>query len=252
MKPSFRFLPLLAASLLAVSCSSFLDLLTSDSAVKASANVVVETRPISGITTIDMSAIGRVLISQGEPESLTVRGADNLLPMIHVTVANDMLIIEMEKNFAVSGLNDSNTPTFTVVVKDLTDIRVSGAGVMELDGLSASRLRVTLNSGNKMALRNLALDDLRLDLLGIGGVLLTGTADTAKILFSGAGDLDAADLEIQTADIDFSGPGNAKLWVTELLTGVITGNAGNIEYYGEPEIKVRGSGSDKLKPLGSK
>jgi hypothetical protein len=251
MKPSFRLLPLLAASLLAVSCSTFLDILLGGSAVEASGNVITETREASGITGVDMRAIGRVVISQGDAESLTARGSDNILAMITTSVRGGTLVIEMEKNFAIKGLNDSTTPVFTIVVKDLSRIKSSGFGAVELDGLTASRLEATFSGAGKVALRNLVLEELLLDLGGVGDVTLSGSAVAAEIHFSGVGTLDAADLKIQTAAVYLSGPGKATLWVTEKLTGVISG-AGNVEYYGDPKTETGSTGAGSFKSLGGK
>ncbi|MGB7538238.1 MAG: head GIN domain-containing protein [Anaerolineales bacterium] len=251
MKSSFRFLPLLAASLLAVSCSTFLDILLGGNAVEASANVITETREASGISGVDMRAIGRVVISQGDAESLTARGSDNILAMITTSVRGGTLVIEMEKNFAIKGLNDSTTPVFTIVVKDLSRIKSSGFGELDLDGLTAPRLEATFSGAGKVALRNLALEELLLDLGGVGDVTLSGSAVAAEIHFSGVGTLDAADLKIQTAAVYLSGPGNATLWVTENLKGVISGS-GNVEYYGDPKTDTGSTGSGSFKALGGK
>ena len=80
---------------------------------------------------------------------------------------------------------------------------------------------------------------------------LEGKADFAEIDLTGAGDIDAADLKVQTADVSLTGLGSATIWVTETLTGTITG-AGSIEYYGDPQTDLENTGLGVFKSLGDK
>jgi hypothetical protein len=63
--------------------------------------------------------------------------------------------------------------------------------------------------------------------------------------------VNGADLKIQTANVTISGIGGATLWVTDQLTGNISG-AGNVSYYGNPQTNTNSSGIGKFESLGSK
>jgi hypothetical protein len=70
-------------------------------------------------------------------------------------------------------------------------------------------------------------------------------------LLSGAGALEAGNLKCTSADITISGLGGATVWVTDTLTGKISG-AGSVSYYGNPQTSFSTSGAGSFKSLGDK
>jgi len=251
MNTRIRMFSLLALSLLLTGCSGIFEFVRNGRTVRASDTVVSETREVSGFTAVEMRGIGKVILTQGETESLAVRGSDNVVPLVRSSVRGGVLVLELEPNVNVTGMDAANVLTFTVGVKDLAAVTVSGLGDVEMNGLTASRLTLTMSGAGKVAFTGLAVEDLHIGVNGMGDVTLSGEAATAAIDISGAGNVKAADCKIQTARITISGAGNATLWVTEKLTGDISG-AGNVEYYGNPQAETDASGLGVFKSLGGK
>lgn len=251
MKRNHRLLLLLVLSLPALGCGGFFDFAPPGRVVVASGKVVQETREVSGFDAVDMRGIGKLVIDQNGTESLEISGPENVLPLVKTSVRGGTLIIDLERYISVTGMHPANMLTFTVGVKDLSSLIISGLADAEMDGLTASKLRVTMSGSGRISLSGLDLDDLRLTLSGLGDSTFSGAASSAVIDISGAGNVDAADLEIQTADISVSGAGNASLWVTETLTGSISG-VGNVEYYGEPATRTHTSGVGFFRSMGTK
>ena len=109
-----------------------------------------------------------------------------------------------------------------------------------------------MSGAGKIDFSGLSLDSLSLTLSGAGDVELAGEAASAAIQLSGAGNIDAGDLEIRNGGCPpLRASGSATLWVTGKLTGSISG-AGNIEYYGNPETDLKETGLGVFKSLGSK
>jgi hypothetical protein len=251
VKKTARLLPLLALSLLLTGCAGFVDHVNGGRTVKTSAAVVSQTREASGFTAVDMRGAGKVILTQGETESLTVSGSDNLVPLVMTSVQNGVLVIEMKEKVVIIEPNPANVLTIAIGVRDLTALTVSGLGDVEMDGLSASRLEITMSGAGRIDLKGLDLEDLRVTLSGAGDVILSGGASSAVINLPGAGKVDAGGLKLQNAQVTIAGLGNATVWVTGTLTGTISG-AGSVEYYGEPETEIKTSGLGKFKSLGSK
>ena len=251
MKKHLSLLPLIALSLLLTGCGGIFHFGTTGKTIRASNTLVSETREASGFTAVDMRAAGRVVLSQGEVESLAVRGPDNIVPLVRTSVQDGVLVIEMETDVIVTSLDAFNDLTFTIGVKDLKAFTISGAADVRMDGLAAPRLEMELSGAGKIDLAGLSVENLTLTLSGAADVELSGEAASAAILLSGVGNIDATGLEAQTADIHLSGLGNARLWVTEKLTGSISG-AGNVEYYGDPATDLDASGLGVFKSLGDK
>jgi hypothetical protein len=251
MKKNISLLSLLVLALPLLGCGGFWNFVADGRVVKASDTVVSETREASGFDAIDMRGVGRIIITQGETESLTVSGADNLVPLVKTSVQSGVLAIEVKEKIVITETTPANVLTFKIGLKELSRLSVSGLGDVELDGLTASRLELDISGGGRIDLKGLAIDDLTLDLSGAGDLHLSGDASSAEFKISGAGKVEAGDLELETARVTLSGLGNATLWVTGNLIGEISG-AGNIEYYGGPKTDFHTTGLGQFKSLGDR
>jgi uncharacterized protein with beta-barrel porin domain len=215
-------------------------------------NVIIsENRAVSGIKSIDFSTIGKVNIMLGDTESLNISGPDNLVPEISTTVSNGSLTIKNKENITINPLGNDNPLTFTIVVKELTALNVSGAGDVQIEALSTPSMVITMSGAGKVTQNQLTTDKLSVSLSGVGGIQVSGQATQATINLSGVGNMDAPDLKIQTANVTLSGVGSATIWVTDQLTGNISG-AGSISYYGNPQLVTKTSGLGTYKSLGNK
>ena len=251
MKIKFIFLPLLLAVLMAISCEGISVVELNKDAIKPSNVIITESRNLSGFSGIDMRAFGRVVLSQGDRESVTISGSDNIVAVMQTSVRDGVLVIENDENINVTGVNEDNVLTFTIVVKDLTSLTISGAADVEMGILSTSILDVSMSGAGQFVLQQLTADSLNIVLSGVGNVEVSGEVANARIDIPGAGNINAGDLMSQTANATISGLGSATLWVTDRLTGNISG-AGNVSYYGDPQTGVETTGLGRFKSLGSK
>jgi len=213
--------------------------------------IISETRDVSGFTAISMGTLGKVILSQGNSESLKISGSDNLVPLIKTTVSNGTLNIETDENINVTSFNNTNMLTFIIGVKDLSSLTVSGLGDVSMETLSTPSLTLTMSGAGNVQLKQLTADALNITVSGLGSVDIAGEVDKATIDIPGAGTMNTPDLKIKTANVTIPGLGNATLWVTDQLTGNISG-AGTISYYGNPQIDVTKTGLGTYKSLGSK
>ncbi len=209
-----------------------------------------ETLSVSGFNAIDFGTMGKVIITQGNTESLSISGSDNVVPLIKTTVSNKTLVINTEKNITFLTFNE-NSLVITISVKDLSSLTVSGLGDIQMDALSTPSLIITMSGAGKLTLNKLTTDTLDVTLSGLGGVVVSGEAKQATIDLSGAGSVDAPDLKIQSANVTLPGLGSATLWVTDKLTGTISG-AGSVSYYGNPQTTTNSTGLGSFKSLGNK
>lgn len=243
---------LLTASLL-TGCSTLTDLVQRVEDIETltpSETIITESRDVSGFTKINMTAFGKVVITQGENESLTIEGSDNIVPLIRTTVVNGTLTIETTKNFTLLNL-DARYLTFTITVKDLSEINFSGAGQILMDSLSTTSFDLILSGAGDVNIGQIAAEKLDVNLSGLGSLEIAGKVTEAKIEISGAGGVNAGDLECQTATINISGLGGVTVWVTDQLSGNISGG-GSVSYYGSPQLDTTTTGLGKYNSLGDK
>jgi hypothetical protein len=251
MKTRIVIFTLLFTAFLAISCRGLAVDNLGDDTIKPSDVVITEERTVGAFTGIDMSTFGRILLMQGESESLSISGSDNIVPYIKTNIHGGVLSIETDKNINIIGMNSENILTFNITVRDLTSLTISGAGKVEMPVLSTSDLEITMSGAGEYQLGQLNAEGVQIDLTGLGNITIAGEVSRATIEISGAGEVSAGDLKCQTADITIPGLGNATVWVTERLTGNISGG-GNVSYYGNPQTNIQTSGIGQFRALGSK
>jgi hypothetical protein len=250
MKTKFVILTLIITTVLLTSCG-VIQFGGNTTSITPSNTTTSETRTVSGFTGIEFSTFGTVNISQSGSESLTIEGRDNLVPLVTTTVRNGTLHIDMQKDITVTNLNTENLLTFTITVKDLNSISISGLSNVKMDKLSVSDFQVSMSGAGQFKLGQVSATSVGIDISGLGNVDLAGTATSATINISGAGNANCPDLKLQTANVTIPGLGGATIWVTDQLTGNISG-AGSVSYYGSPQTDTQVSGLGKFKPLGNK
>jgi hypothetical protein len=249
MKTSFLVISILLAATLS-SCG-ILNLMPNNESITPSANRITEKRDVSGFAGIDMRAFGKVTIRQGDHESLVLEGSDNLLPLVKTKVENGVLVIEIKENINVETLKKDNILSFAITVKDLNNITVSGLGEVDMEALNTKDLQLTMSGAGFISFGKLTADHIRVNVSGLGNINVSGTARLADVEISGAGEVNAADLKCQSIHADVPGLGTAVVWVTDKLTGTISG-AGSVRYYGKPQTSTNTTGLGRFEALGDK
>ena len=215
--------------------------------IQGSGNLVSEERQVSGFSRVSLEGMGDVEIVVGDTESLTIEAEDNIIGRIESYVSGDTLHIGFERFINVvptSGI------TYTLTVKDLNGIEVSGYGDVYIAALTTDNLDVEVSGGGWIAVDDLNADYLHVKLSGAGDFELSGTVDRQQINLSGAGSYKAQDLKCRIAEIDISGAGSAQLWVTETLNVNLSG-VGSLQYYGDAAVDQNISGIGKVIALGA-
>lgn len=225
-----------------------------------------EVRPLSpDVRQIKLDGAVNLTIVQGPTPSLTIQCEDkSYLPKVLTTVSGRVLTIDTEPTFisqvggvttiikgavqqfhgsilgGVSGRNirigggnvcvtniGSPTAEVTVVLPEVTGLRVKGAG--------------------KITYRGFRQEELGLEISGSGDVELEGVADRLEAEISGSGEVSAFGLSVKTAKLRVSGSGDIRATVTNTVRARVSGS-GKIKIAGNPTDKDTDvSGSGKIK-----
>jgi hypothetical protein len=216
--------------------------------IRGSGNVVTEERQVSGFDSVALSGVGRVIVTQGDEEALTIETDDNLMRYIETEVRNGTLELGLARNTIPIP---SQSIIFRVSVVDLTGLDSSGAGSFEIGKLDTDRLKVSLSGAGDVGFDSLNATDLVVAVSGAGNVELAGQVEAQEIDLSGLGSYNAPDLESRAASVRISGAGNTVIWVLDTLDVTISG-AGNVEYFGSPEVTRDVSGAGRVTSRGDK
>ena len=214
--------------------------------INGSGNVVSEERQVFGFKYVVLEGMGDMEIIVGDTESLTIEAEDNIISRIESYVSGDTLHIGFERFFSIIPTKGI---TYTLTVKDLNGIEVSGYGDVYILELTTDHLDVEVSGGGWIAIDNLNADELNVKLSGAGDFDISGAVKKQEISLSGAGSYKAEDLRSEFAEIDISGAGSAQLWVTDRLDVNLSG-VGSLQYYGEADVNQNISGVGKVISLG--
>ncbi|HUV29298.1 MAG: head GIN domain-containing protein [Anaerolineales bacterium] len=257
---------------------------------RGSGNVVEETRPISGVTGVDLATIGNVIIEIGEKESLRIEAEDNLMKYFETDIRGETL--KISTNPSTVNLRPTKPVYFFLTVKDLERVSISGSGDIQVPDLESGQfnvdiggsgdinmgdlladrleiniggsgdvstgrvivpsLRVKINGSGDITLMELKADDLSLNVNGSGNLRINdGNVGEQDIDINGSGNFQAEDLASKVTNINIGGSGDITVWVVDTLDVRIMGS-GNVRYYGRPTVSSTGNGSGDITNLGDK
>lgn len=219
--------------------------------VRGSGTIVSEERAVSDFAAVAFSGFGEMTIIQGDTEGLTIETDENLLPYIESNVRNGVLAIGVRERGVQVVLQPTDSVRYTLRVKDLNTLDLSGAGQISAEALTAPSFALTHSGAGTITIGDLSADKLAATLSGAGAVKIAGKVTGQTVEMSGLGSYTAGDLESQNAKVVLSGAGSATLWVTEKLDATLSG-AGSIRYFGSPQVSQSVSGLGSIESLGAK
>ena len=195
---------------------------TACSATAGSGQLATQSRQVSGFTSVELTGVGELSIDQTGTESLTVSAEDNLLPLLTSEVEGDTLILGKKPN---TRIVTTKPITYTLTMKDITGLAVSGSGTINAPKLTTAALRIEIS--------------------GSGMITTAGNADDQSLEISGSGRYLADGLTSKTTTAEISGSGTANVVASDALDVKISGS-GTLTYSGNPQLTQTVSGSGKL------
>ncbi len=133
-------------------------------AIRGSGDLVTESRNASGFDRIEARGFGDVSITQDGTESLTVEADDNVMEYITTEVKGRTLELGFEDTLIVSPTR----LTFSLHLKDLVGVNISGSGNIEAESIETDRLEIKISgSGDATVWTTESLD---VDISGSGSV----------------------------------------------------------------------------------
>lgn len=233
------------------------------SPLAAAADLVEESRDVSGFHSLNASIAGRINLRRAAEEGLVIEAKPETLERLVTEVEDGVLRIHQK-----AGSNwwrNSGPIRIRVSYRNLNELEMSGSADVTTDALSAGTFRVGISGSSNIEVpvmttellevrvsgsgdldvRELAADTIEVGVSGSGDVQLGGRTMALTVSVNGSGNVDSTDLEADRAEVVVSGSGDVAVWVLDELDVRISGS-GNVEYRGEPEVRRRISGSGDL------
>ena len=216
-----------------------------------SGKVKTETRSVNGFSGVQFAGLGELNISQGAAEGLTIEGEDNILPKIITEVRSGILYIGFDRENWQDMVRPTRNLVFTLKVKNLNSLDLSGLGNVTMPKLSADALSVKVSGAGGVKIAQISAKTVTSAMSGAGNVDLAGKITSQTLTLTGLGNYSVGDLESQTGSISLSGAGGATVWAKDALNVKISG-AGTVSYYGSPKVTKDISGLGVVNSLGNK
>jgi len=200
-----------------------------------------KTIDVKNFSKIRIDTFGEFIIDQGDTESLTIEAPRDYLRYIIAEVTDDTLVIRTRRGFFGGPVRRA---VFTIGVKDLEDVSLTGAGAIKVYSLETDALGINLTGAGSIEIDDLTANSLDVNLTSAGAIIVSGTADKQDVNLTGVGSYEAGDLKTEDTDVLLTGAGSAVVWAEDDLNIEVTG-VGSVSFFGSPSIyqNITGLGS---------
>lgn len=178
-----------------------------------------------------------------QSDKVTIEIQENLAEYLKVSVENGVLVVESDKRFRTDS---DKTPKLYISTPTLKRIKVEGAlSIKQADTIKVDSFRFDIGGAADGVL---VLDTGKLD-FGVAGacdLTFSGKADEAYFAMSGAGTINAMELQSKQSDIMISGAGTISVNSSDTLNINVSGT-GSVNYKGDPKVTQDVGGAVSIK-----
>ncbi|HEX8256689.1 MAG TPA: head GIN domain-containing protein [Allosphingosinicella sp.] len=187
-----------------------------------------------------------VTVTTGRATGALATGDARAIDRVSIEVQGRVLKVRPNRS-AWGGYPGEGAGAVAIAVSthELRGVAVNGSGTVAIDKARAMRFDLSVSGSGVVELPNLEADRLVLGLLGSGRITLGGKAKTVRATIQGTGDLAAAELIAEDAELNADSSGKIALGVKRAVKVTATG-AGDVEIAGSPACTVKALGSGRV------
>jgi len=209
--------------------------------------IIKETHSIPPFDAVKLVGIGNIFITQSDKQNFTIEAEDKILPLIQVSVTDNVLTIE-PKATKDNPIEEGTKINYYLNIKDLKSVDLSGTtGIFIPDGLTTNELKLTIDSDSDSNIK-LNVKKLITKISGGGKMVAEGTAEDQTVSISGATTFTGQKLVGKSGTFTIKGAGAITTGVTDTL-GIEISGLGEVKYCGKPTITKKVSGTGAISPL---
>jgi Putative auto-transporter adhesin, head GIN domain len=196
-----------------------------------------EIRNVDHFTGVGVSEGIDVYLKKGDQESVRVETGGIPAGEVITDVSGNYLKIHMR-----NGHHNGGPVKVYVTYRKIDKLYASSAGnIYGEDTLVAESLKIESSSAATIEIR-IEVGSLRADISSASDVELEGTADKATVEVTTAGELEAYDLEVNSATLEAASAGSMKITVKNSIEAEAS-SGGSIRYRGNPMHAITHSSS---------
>ncbi len=212
--------------------------------VKLSGVTKVSTKEVSAFDKVDVSGAIDVIVNIGNKSEVVIEADSAIMPYV-VTEVKDRELRIYNKDIIGFYNFKNNKILVTITTPSILELESSGACDVTINDLKTDMFKVSL-SGACDLIGSFECNVLDFESSGSSDSKLRGKVKNCNIELSGACDIKALDLEVDSLKIEGSGSSNVEITVQNSLDVELSG-ASELRYKGEPKyINSDVSGVSKL------
>jgi hypothetical protein len=206
-------------------------------------NIKTEDRSVGSFKNVEVGGAAKVMVSQGDQNSVKIEGDENLLPYMEVRKEGDKIVVREKPGYNLIPTNDMKVYVTAPVYNS-----IDASGACDIIG------QTKLSNPEDLEMHVSGAGDIRMEvdaprlssrLSGSGSIFLKGQTKDAELDISGAGHAHCFDLLSENTKVSISGAGSAEVYASVKLDASVSG-AGSVTYKGnatDVSQHVSGAGS---------
>jgi hypothetical protein len=212
--------------------------------IKGTGPTVTKSLSIAPFSTMECSMAADVEITQGNTQSVSIEGQQNIIDMIQTDVTDGKWRIRLPKG----TWSDYDNLKIKITMKEIRGLGMAGSGsIVTTNQIKTEDLQLGLSGSGKITV-DADAEYIDCGISGSGDIYLKGKAKELNIGTSGSGDLKAVDCVVSKVKIGISGSGDCQVNASESIEAGIAGS-GSVRYKGRPRIKSSVSGSGSISSM---
>ncbi|HEX9947659.1 MAG TPA: head GIN domain-containing protein [Allosphingosinicella sp.] len=188
----------------------------------------------------------QVILRTGLTSGARGEGSTEALDGVSVDVQGGTLRVRRNRS-AWGGYPGEGTGPVAIelTTRDVRGASVVGSGSLQIDRARGLRIDLSVSGSGRLTIGAVDADTLMVGLLGGGRITVAGRARQLKATVQGSGDLAAAGLSADDAQISSDTAGNVAVAVARTAKVTATG-PGDVEILGTPTCTVQEKGSGQV------
>lgn len=202
-------------------------------------SVITQTRDVAQFDAIKVSAVFKVIFTQGEPQSLKIETDEELMDHVSTTVSGTTLDISTQ-----GSIRNPTRMMIYITAKELKSLTMSGASKFSTTNkITTPQLSLDLSG---VAYANITADVnmLSCNLSGVSKIEIQGVGDQLTADISGTSKLLASKFEVKDAKVNASGVSNAYVNASKSVSADASG-VSNIKYVSHENMEVKKNSSSR-------
>ncbi len=213
--------------------------------IEGNGQMKTKTRDLSAFNGIEVNTASfDVYLSQGQ-QRVDVTADNNIHEFLETTVVDGVLKI-VEKDGV--KFKSKNRLAVTIALEQLSSLSIDAPGnIHGEDTLDLNDVQLEVNGVGDITLA-LNAEHVEAIVNGPGKIVLSGMAKSIHVDVTGVGDVIAGNLPVEIAKAKVNGPGDVRLNVSKTLDATVDG-IGDILYKGDPVVTYHLNGSGQVKKI---